>query len=694
MELKQQIENILKKDKRFLDKNGELNSTQIHHFIEKLDDDLISLLLKNKVTKDKFFIKTKNAYVFKNDDFSFYLDENKIDNSYTQFENQIGLSSNGKFLKDNDDVVLDFPFKDCVLEGGQSTEEGMDDYYQWQETTYIDKLDEDGNKIKDGRKIVKEIDEEGHYELKQAKRKEIFFNQVLAHDEIDRLFDDKALVNWKRFTKTGEEKIGEIKRDTVGTIKENLIIKGNNLLALHSLKKQFAGKVKLIYIDPPYNTGSDSFGYNDNFSQSTWLTFMKNRLEVAKNLLRSDGMIFIQINDIEQAHLKIICDDIFGRNNFHTTICVQMSHLSGVKMAHKKIKLPKIKEYILFYTKTRIIELYPQYAPTTWEKALDRYKSFVNKNGYSDEECNEWGIITLSKAILNAGIDTKDKKAVTKFKIENADLIFRTAVNRGADYSNYPKNKFSRIINPDQSYYFIYNHEDVNFAAEKVMEIRGEKTPVVSLGDIWTDIGINNLSNEGGVDLRFGKKPEKLIERIIKLCTKKDEIVLDFFGGSGTTASAAHKTDRRYILIEQLDDHIDILKTRLKGVLNGEKSGITKDNNWKGGGDFIYCELAKWNEIAKEKINRCKNLKELEKLFDTLYEKYFLNYNLKINEFKEKVIKEKNFKKLPLAEQKRMFLTMLDLNQMYVQKSEMADKKFGISEKDQKLTAEFYGNEN
>ena len=694
MELKQQIENILKKDKRFLDKNGELNSTQIHHFIEKLDDDLISLLLKNKVTKDKFFIKTKNAYVFKNDDFSFYLDENKIDNSYTQFENQIGLSSNGKFLKDNDDVVLDFPFKDCVLEGGQSTEEGMDDYYQWQETTYIDKLDEDGNKIKDGRKIVKEIDEEGHYELKQAKRKEIFFNRVLAHDEIDRLFDDKALVNWKRFTKTGEEKIGEIKRDTVGTIKENLIIKGNNLLALHSLKKQFAGKVKLIYIDPPYNTGSDSFGYNDNFSQSTWLTFMKNRLEVAKNLLRSDGMIFIQINDIEQAHLKIICDDIFGRNNFHTTICVQMSHLSGVKMAHKKIKLPKIKEYILFYTKTRIIELYPQYAPTTWEKALDRYKSFVNKNGYSDEECNEWGIITLSKAILNAGIDTKDKKAVTKFKIENADLIFRTAVNRGADYSNYPKNKFSRIINPDQSYYFIYNHEDVNFAAEKVMEIRGEKTPVVSLGDIWTDIGINNLSNEGGVDLRFGKKPEKLIERIIKLCTKKDEIVLDFFGGSGTTASAAHKTDRRYILIEQLDDHIDILKTRLKGVLNGEKSGITKDNNWKGGGDFIYCELAKWNEIAKEKINRCKNLKELEKLFDTLYEKYFLNYNLKINEFKEKVIKEKNFKKLPLAEQKRMFLTMLDLNQMYVQKSEMADKKFGISKNDQELTAQFYGDEN
>jgi len=152
--------------------------------------------------------------------------------------------------------VLDFPFKDCVLEGGQSTEEGMDTYFEYE--------DEKTKTVK-GKKVT----EPAGYKEKQAKRKEVFFNQVLAHDEIDRLFDKKALVNWKRYTKDGANNVKEIKRDENGTIKENLIIKGNNLLALHSLKSEFAGKIKLIYIDPPYNTETDSFVYNDKFSHST-----------------------------------------------------------------------------------------------------------------------------------------------------------------------------------------------------------------------------------------------------------------------------------------------------------------------------------------------------------------------------------------------------------------------------------------
>ena len=126
----------------------------------------------------------------------------------------------------------------------------------------------------------------------------------------------KALENWKRYNKEGEGEVTEIKRDEDGTIKENLIVKGNNLLALHSLKKQFAGKVKLIYIDPPYNTGNDGFKYNDNFNHSTWLTFMKNRLEVAKELLRYDGVIFVQCDDNEQAYLKVLMDEVFGSREF------------------------------------------------------------------------------------------------------------------------------------------------------------------------------------------------------------------------------------------------------------------------------------------------------------------------------------------------------------------------------------------
>jgi adenine-specific DNA-methyltransferase len=169
-------------------------------------------------------------------------------------------------LRETSDVVLNFPYKDCILEGGQSTEEGSDVYFEFD---------------------VKE----GDYVEKKVKRKEVFFNQILARDEIDRLLEPKAFTNIKHFTKDGEEKLNGFTRDENGTIKDNLIIKGNNLLALHSLKQEFRGKVKLIYIDPPYNTGNDSFAYNDNFNHSTWLTFMKNRLEVARELLREDGFI-------------------------------------------------------------------------------------------------------------------------------------------------------------------------------------------------------------------------------------------------------------------------------------------------------------------------------------------------------------------------------------------------------------------
>src|SRR3989339_525199 len=258
---------LLKKDSRLWDEEKkEINETLLKDLIDRLDEKLIELLLGDKETMGMFFIKIKDVFVLKINDLKFFIDENKLDNSYTQYQNKIGLRVSNKLLSERDDVVLDWPFKDCVLEGGMTKED--------------------------------------------EKRNEIFFNEILARDEIDRLEDPKALVNWKRHTKKGEEKVKEIKRDKDGIIKENLIIKGNNLLALHSLKKQFQGKVKLIYIDPPYNTGSDSFGYNDNFNHSSWLTFMKNRLEVAKKLLRDDGVIFVQCDDHEQAYLKVLMDEV------------------------------------------------------------------------------------------------------------------------------------------------------------------------------------------------------------------------------------------------------------------------------------------------------------------------------------------------------------------------------------------------
>lgn len=563
---KQKIENILKQEPDFVDiETQEINYNKVKDSADRIDEKLISLLIQDKEIKQKFFTKIKDVYVFNIKDFKFFLDENKIDNSYTQYENRIGLATNKGLLKDNSEVVLNWPYKDCILEGGQSTEEGMDNYFE-----YSEKKEE--------------------YEEKQAKRKEIFFNEILAQDEIDRLLDDKALINWKKYTKDGEQEVKEIKRDENGTIKENLIIKGNNLLALHSLKKQFAGKIKLIYIDPPYNTKNDGFKYNDNFSSSTWLTFMKNRLEVAKDLLTEDGSIYVQIDTKESHYLKILMDEIFGRNNFRSQIIWDTS--------------------------------IPYVAGNKWHS-------------------NNW-IYSQSTIFYYA----KQKENVFFNK-----LTFPVHQPSG-DISNKP------------------------------------------FKDVWTDI--KNFSGFlGAKDLKLEfntRKPEHLLKRIILASSNPNDIILDFCMGSGTTCAVAHKMKRQYIGIEQMEYIENIALLRLCEVIKGEQKGISKDVDWQGGGDFIYCELAKWNEEAKEKIKKCKNLKELEKLFDQLYEKYFLNYNVRIKEFKEKIIKEEKLKKLSLEKQKKMFLNMLDLNQMYIQKSEMSDKKFGISEKDQKLTEEFYKN--
>ncbi|EPI1887160.1 site-specific DNA-methyltransferase, partial [Neisseria gonorrhoeae] len=297
--------------------------------VEKTDPSIIGLLLNNDELKRHFFVEVNGVLVFKLQDFRFFLDKHSINNSYTKYANRIGLTDGNRFLKDNSDIVLDFPFKDCVLNGGQSTEEGEEIYFK-------------RNNSQPASQPASQL-----YTKLTRKRQEIFFNQTLAFDEIDRLFDAKAFSKFSRHTADGKQPVDEIKRRSDGTPAENLIIKGNNLIAMHSLAKQFKGKVKLIYIDPPYNTETDSFAYNDKFSHSTWLTFMKNRLEIAKELLKDDGLIFVQCDDKEQAYLKVLLDETFTRENFINCIAVKMSEPSGNKMAHTSHRLPKIKEYIL-----------------------------------------------------------------------------------------------------------------------------------------------------------------------------------------------------------------------------------------------------------------------------------------------------------------------------------------------------------
>ena len=652
---KEKFYKVLKKDPRLWDKKTkELNETLLKNLIDKPDEKLIELLLNDKETKEKFFIKIKDVYILKQKELKFFIDENKLDNSYTQYRAKIGLRLGNKLLDEiTGDVVLEWPFKDCVLEGGMTKED--------------------------------------------QKRNEIFFNEVLAKDEIDRLLDSKALINWKRYTAKGDEKVKELKRDKEGTIRENLIVKGNNLLALDSLKEQFTGKVKLIYIDPPYNRDAEAF-YNDNFHRSSWLTFMKNRLSEAKKLMRSDGLIFIQIDDAQHAYLKVLCDEIF-EDNFVTSISVQMSTASGLKISHKEKKILKIKEHILVYAKNKDNVLFnPLYVPKKeWD---DGYDFYLEKNGSSSVK--NWCVKKLDDVLKENKIKTKDinDPIFKNFYLKNKELIW----GRGRHH-NIPKEIFELSMKHRDNVFEYGVEGEKNYAyrgrrlaflsktVNKCLQEDGSYKEDISvlLCDFWSDINTAKLFNEGGIEFPNGKKPEQLLQRIIYLCTKPDDIVLDFFLGSGGTAAVSHKIQRQYIGIEQLDyENNDSVKRLCNVIKNDDAGGITKGVNWQGGGDFVYVELAKWNEEAKEKILKAKSLSELKKLFDELYERYFLNYNVKTKEFKEEIIKEEEFRMLGLNEQKKLFVEMLDMNQMYVNFSERADKKYNLSKEDITLSEGFY----
>lgn len=660
IKLKQIIIDVLKSDDRLWNEDKtELNQTLLLDLVENIDEKLIELLLQEKELRDKFFVKIKDVFVFKTNDFRFFMEENKVDNSYTQYKNRIGLTDGKRFLKDTNDVVLNWPYKDCVLEGGQSTEEGLDTYFEYDET--VTKAQE-----KQGLKA-------GTYNKKTAKRKEIFFNSVLAHDEIDRLFDHKALTNWKRFTKDGEQEVGEIKRDEDGTIRENLIIKGNNLLALYSLKKQFAGKIKLIYIDPPYNTGNDGFKYNDNFNHSTWLTFMKNRLEVARELLRDDGVIFVQCDDNEQAYLKVLMDEVFGRENSESVIWKKIDPKYDKNTNAKIVKRTKrIHEYIHIGFRNK---------NSTEFGKIKKLPNWKNKQSNPDNDPRgnyKQGIISFEE-----GHKKEDK---------TSEYYYTITLPSGREITRHffvLKDEFEELLKDNRIYFpkngdgvpalKIFENEKKDFFFETILEGVG------SLNSAKKEIA--ELYNCKEDEIPFDTpKPVLLLQEIFRAVTNKDDIILDYHAGSGTTAHAVlelNKEDggnRKFIMIEQMDYINTVTCPRVQKVM--EKENIDDS--------FIYFELAKWNETAKEKILDCESLEELEAFFDEMYERYFLNYNLKIKEFKEKVLKEENFRNLSLDEQKKIFVAMLDNNQMYVNKTEMADKKFGISEKDQNLTNQFY----
>ena len=580
--LKSKVEKLLSEILDFTDENKNLKINVIKDYADNGNIKLLEPLLKNAQTKKAFFLPILDSFVFNTAKFKEFLEYSSACNSYSKYLGQkIGLYMGDSSLLDRNEVVLNFPFKDCVLEGGQRKEDGLDTYYEYNE-------------------------KKGEYEEKQSKRREVFYNEVLAQDEIDSLFSPKAFCNAKRYEKGKSEKCTKLNRDaelnkkrglSEDTITDNLIIKGNNLLALHSLKREFAGKVKLIYIDPPFNTGKDDFKYNDNFNHSTWLTFMRNRLEIAKDLLSEKGSIFLHLDFHESHYMKILMDEVFGRENFRNNIVWCYTGPSGSTNF-----LPRKHDDILYYSKTENNEYHIQYI---------KHKSGVHNSGQ-----------------VFGNTDT-----------------------------------------------------DENFKAEA--EAQGKK-----LEDFWLDIYSTDRYRSEMLNF-VGQKPEALIERILSIGTSESDIVLDYHLGSGTTAAVAHKMNRQYIGIEQLDYGENDTVVRLQNVINGDQTGISKSVNWQGGGSFVYLELAKKNETALEQISDCKSLEELTELFDVLCSKYFLHYNVRVKEFRKEIESER-FKQLNLKQQKEMFSRMLDLNQLYVNSDDRHDKNTGLTEDDIAITEDFY----
>jgi len=634
------LEKQLKKEPNYATDNGELKKWVIISKAQSYDAELIGLLLDNEELKAKFFLEIKGVLVFNQSLFIQFLEQkNYLNDSYTSYKNKVGLNIDGKFLKQRNEVALVWPFKDCILEGGQSREED--------------------------------------------KREEIFFNEILAQDEITQLLEPKVLTNAKRIDKDGEKPLDQFNRNEVGTITDNLIIKGNNLLALHSLKKEFIGKVKLIYIDPPYNTGGDAniFTYNNTFNHSTWLTFMKNRLTIAKDLLRNDGFIAIAIDHYELGYLITLTDEIYGQENRLGIISIVNNPMGRNQAKY----FSTINDFMLVYSKNsefakfNNIILNDDFLKTfDKEDEIGKYKlqNFIRVGGGdANLKVNKqsfWYPIYVSPDFNEVSLD-KNEKYFEIFPITSSGQERTWKLS---------KNSTKKILHELIA-------EKSNTGAINIMEKyrveKGQKVPT-----IWSDKKYN--ANHNGIRLLekiIGNKnfsfPKSLYTVLdtVKLLTGPNDLILDFHAGSGTTGHAVlelNKEDggkRQFIMVEQLSEHNNVCNIRIEKVLEMNNADLS----------FIYFELKKYNQIFIELIEEAKDSETILQIWEQMKSKSFLNYNVDIKKQDENL---EEFKALKLQEQKQHLCELLDKNQLYVNLSSLNDKDFACTEAEKNVTKEFY----
>lgn len=508
----------------------------------------------------------------------------------------------------------------------------------------------------------------------------------MSPNEVDRLLYPKTFCNAKLIDCSNERKIDSFV-DSSG-----LVIKGNNLLALSSLHKRFHNKIRMVYWDVPYNTESDSFGYNDKFSRSTWLVFIKNRVEKVLPLIKDEGGVFlIQCSFHQYAYLKVLLDEVIG--NHVMTFNVLVRHPDRTLTGDKEFN--DVVEYVLVYSKSKEFKM-PKIAE---EKTVYDYQYVVDELSDGEEisfDGRKAYIFTPDKYKLK-----KVKPSKENYKVVTVRGSIREKNSSGRFYVKYLEPLASKYPNKtlfkvdgigddmyDYRYFYLPPAGKKNGAYLQGMPTSSNVTykPYPNFLDFVQSY--NTVNNEGIVEFRNGKKPEDLIAYLMNIFTVEEDIVLDAFAGSATTAAVAIKMNRKFVTCEQMDYVDTITVPRIKGVISGEENDLLSEVGYEGGGSFVYCELAKANQNFVDEIQSASSLDEIKDIYTRIIETGFISSKVNPKEIDANV---DEFASLSLDDQKRFLMELLDKNLLYVNYCDIDDEEYGISDDDKAFTRSFYG---
>lgn len=630
------FEALLRLDSRYCMEDGTLIKNKIVEDALALHPQIIQHLLSHPVLKGQFFTDVAGTLVFDKVKFQrFVSNKSFLADSFTAFKNRVGLTTDdGRFISDSREVVLSWPYKDCLLEGGQTKED--------------------------------------------AKRDEIFWNETLAPEEVNRLKEPKVMSHFRLYDRDGEHPVEQL------SLADNLVVKGNNLLALYSLKQTaWAGKIKMIYIDPPYyfakTKAGDSFTYNSNFKLSTWLVFMRDRLTVAKELLADHGVLLCHIKEDGVHWLKVLMEEIFKAENFVETFIWR--NTDNPDSLSKKSR--SAVEYILCF-----------------EKRKDAGLAYVGKETENGDA-----------PLLNAGNSVHElvfPAGSIRFNIpdgvypvgmpDRVELLNEIVVQDGRNVNEVHLSgefKWGQPMLNDElkkgTYFLVKSPKfSIRFQRPSGTTMAPEKCfdnqyLSKSIG-VGTNEDASTHMQNLGINFRFSK-PESVVAYFVRAVTQEKDLVMDFFGGSGTTAAVAMKMNRRFILVEQMDYIETETVKRLQKVIEGEQGGISRSVGWQGGGSFVYCELAKSNMAFADEIRQAKDTDALKEIWQRMEATAYLNYRVDPQTINESAA---DFEALTLDEQKQFLTECLDKNLLYVPLSDLDSDEYGVTQEDKRLTREFY----